>query len=65
MKLSTEHHNMRTGDTLVIGYADIVAVYDSAPPGSDAWDVADSWLRYLQLRSDAGRLMMHGGKVSK
>jgi hypothetical protein len=63
MKLSVTNEKLATGDTVVIGYADIIAVYDSAPAGSEAWEVADSWLRYLQLRADGRRLLLkRGGK---
>lgn len=58
MKLSVSNEKRNTGDTITIGYADIVAVYDSAPVGSEAWEVADSWLRYMLLRSDGQRLLM-------
>lgn len=58
MKLSVANNGKTDSEVVAIGYADCVAVYDSAEPGSDAWAVADEWLRYLQLRADGRRLML-------
>lgn len=56
MKLSVQSSKSHEA---TFGYADAIAVYDAAEPGSEAWKLADEWLRYLQLRGDAGRLFLH------